>query len=91
MSDTPRTDAFLNEKSVELWGPGGDQVWIGFVRQLERELTAAQAAVKRRDEVIEAVIVAGPEFCPAGMTCGTLQCTDCWRNWVDAKLKEGVK
>jgi len=60
MSETPRTDAFLSEKSVELWEPGGDQVWISHARQLERELAARTAerdslreAVKRRDGVIE--------------------------------------
>jgi hypothetical protein len=68
-----------------------DLVWKNRVRQLETALTAAQAEIKRRDEVIEALIVAGPEFCPAGTTCGTLQCTDCWRNWIAAKLKEGAK
>ena len=45
------------------------------LRELETALTAAQAAIKRRDEVIEELFV-------------IFKCAGYWRNWVAAKLKE---
>jgi hypothetical protein len=61
-------------------------------------LTAAQAAVKRRDEVIAQIFVSVEGFnygrCPPDsvkqMGDCKIGCKCCWRNWVDAKLKEGV-
>ena len=88
----PVSSAFARQLEAELRMTGDHLCEVlAKSEKLETALTAAQAAIKRRDEVIEALVVAGPEFCPAGMTCGALQCTDCWRNWVDAKLKEGAK
>jgi hypothetical protein len=45
------------------------------IQQLETDLTAAQADIKRRDEVIEELFV-------------IFKCAGYWRNWVAAKLKE---
>ena len=54
MSDTPRTDAMV--KTFE--GCSDLAIMVACVNEMqkfERELTAAQAAVKRRDEVIDSI------------------------------------
>jgi hypothetical protein len=67
-------------------------------KALETALAAAQAAIKRRDEVIAQIFVSVEGFnygrCPPDsvkpMGHCKIDCKCCWRNWVDAKLKEGV-
>jgi hypothetical protein len=49
------------------------------------ELVAAQAAIKRRDEVIEALILNG---LPGLAECDCHECQEERRDWIAAKLKE---
>ena len=46
MSDTPRTDGFLNETSEQFH----DTAWIEHSQQLERELNSANERIKRLEE-----------------------------------------
>lgn len=54
----------------------------------EAKLTAALAAIKRRDEVIKELVVSAARGgnCPQPNKCGPV-CKDCWSEWVAAKLK----
>jgi hypothetical protein len=55
-------------------------------KALETALTAAQAAVKRRDEVLEYIAVNGLHLGVSACNCG--MCAKDRRNWIAAKLKE---
>jgi len=53
MSDTPRTDAAIYDTYDDCERGGGEAVSTDFARQLERELTKAQATIERMRPVVE--------------------------------------
>jgi hypothetical protein len=57
MSDTPRTDARVRMMIDNDHGPEGLEKWA---QQLERELAAANARIRRLEEALEFVV----PFCP---------------------------
>lgn len=83
VSDTPRTDA---AKKIVLGGVGGDWevVHIAFSRQLERELNAANAKIKRLEEAGDAIV--GYNIgCGCGEDGLCRACCEACEEWTRAK------
>ena len=83
MSDTPRTDAHIDGLRRDPEVSGCDRT-LNFCRQLERELNAANAKIKRLEEAGDAMeAIIGPPG--SAHWADEDQVDAAWNNWRKAK------
>ena len=95
MSDTPRTDAILDQRFDSVLE--GSHACTRLCKELERELAAMTAAKELAERQVAVLIPFVTTACPPNFhvlkatgCANAVSCNDCWAEWSRAEAAKGV-